>query len=155
MTALGLVLVVLGAGLLIAEAHVPSAGILGVGGAISLAAGALVLITGAGAGLIAAVIVAVVVGAAALGALLLAAPHVAATRRRRVRTGREAMVGHLGVVRSAEPKRVFVDGALWLARPVDSDDADEDLHEGDRVVVEGVTGLTLSVRKAEEWEVSQ
>jgi len=28
-----------------------------------------------------------------------------------------------------------------------------ELHEGDRVVVERVDGLTLCVRKAEEWEL--
>jgi membrane protein implicated in regulation of membrane protease activity len=28
------------------------------------------------------------------------------------------------------------------------------LHDGDRVVVERVSGLTLGVRKAEEWELN-
>jgi len=28
------------------------------------------------------------------------------------------------------------------------------LHEGDQVVVERVSGLTLCVRKAEEWELN-
>ena len=48
--------------------------------------------------------------------------------------------------------QVLVDGALWRARPswTDGDDA---LGEGDPVVVERVSGLTLSVRKAEDWEV--
>ena len=27
------------------------------------------------------------------------------------------------------------------------------LHQGDRVIVERLTGLTLSVRPAEEWEL--
>jgi membrane-bound serine protease (ClpP class) len=47
---------------------------------------------------------------------------------------------------------VFVDGALWRAR----DEWIEErgvLHEGDAVVVQGVRGLTLSVRRAEEWEL--
>jgi membrane protein implicated in regulation of membrane protease activity len=49
---------------------------------------------------------------------------------------------------------VFVDGALWRARRSwgEPDDA-VPLHDGDRVVVERVDGLTLSVRAAEEWEL--
>jgi membrane-bound serine protease (ClpP class) len=47
--------------------------------------------------------------------------------------------------------QVFVDGALWRARP-SWDDADG-LREGDQIVVERVQGLTLSVRRAEEWEL--
>jgi membrane-bound serine protease (ClpP class) len=48
--------------------------------------------------------------------------------------------------------QVFVDGALWRAR----DDWTEEcctLREGDVVVVQRVSGLTLSVRRAEEWEL--
>jgi membrane protein implicated in regulation of membrane protease activity len=46
---------------------------------------------------------------------------------------------------------VLVDGALWRARRSWADD-DEELGLGDPVVVERVSGLTLAVRKAEEWE---
>ena len=49
--------------------------------------------------------------------------------------------------------QVFVDGALWRARP-SWPDSDEPLTAGRRVVVEGVSGLTLAVRRAEEWEES-
>jgi membrane-bound serine protease (ClpP class) len=63
--------------------------------------------------------------------------------------------GVLGVVRSwTEPSgQVFVDGALWRARhewPLD----DDQLQEGDAVVVERVSGLTLCVRRADEWELT-
>jgi membrane protein implicated in regulation of membrane protease activity len=56
-------------------------------------------------------------------------------------------------VRSAlEPAgQVFVDGALWRARP--SWDESDHLREGDPVVVERVQGLTLCVRRAEQWEL--
>jgi membrane protein implicated in regulation of membrane protease activity len=47
--------------------------------------------------------------------------------------------------------QVFVDGALWRARP-SWPDAHEELAAGDAVVVERVSGLTLAVRRAEEWE---
>jgi membrane protein implicated in regulation of membrane protease activity len=47
--------------------------------------------------------------------------------------------------------QVFVDGALWRGRRSWADEEGE-LHEGDSVVVERVSGLTLAVRKAEDWE---
>jgi membrane-bound ClpP family serine protease len=150
--ALGLVLLGLGACLLIAEAHVPSSGVFGVGGGVALIAGAVLVLEGIGAGLWLIVGVALVTAAAVLGLVVVALPYATATRRRRVRGGAEGIVGHFGVVRSAgrAGDRVLVDGALWAAR---SSGGEESLHEGDRVVVEGVRGLTLSVRKAEEWEV--
>jgi membrane-bound serine protease (ClpP class) len=53
---------------------------------------------------------------------------------------------------------VAVDGALWRARrslgPADEDEDEvPELHAGDRIVVEHLNGLTLSVRPAEEWEL--
>ena len=45
--------------------------------------------------------------------------------------------------------QVFIDGALWRARPC----LEDDLTVGDQVVVERVNGLVLSVRRAEEWEI--
>jgi membrane protein implicated in regulation of membrane protease activity len=55
------------------------------------------------------------------------------------------------VIRSAPAPlgQVFVDGALWRARPC----MEDELSVGDPVVVERVNGLVLSVRRAEEWEV--
>jgi membrane protein implicated in regulation of membrane protease activity len=62
------------------------------------------------------------------------------------------MCGRSGTVRTwAGPDgQVLVDGALWRARP--SLPEEGSLHAGDEVVVERVSGLTLAVRKAEEWE---
>ena len=58
--------------------------------------------------------------------------------------------------RSAPPGtplgQVFLDGALWRARPWAGDEAA--LERGDPIVVERVDGLTLTVRRAEEWEVA-
>jgi len=47
----------------------------------------------------------------------------------------------------------FLYGALWRAEPSPIHDGAK-LHEGDRVVVERVNGLTLRVRRAEEWELN-
>jgi membrane-bound serine protease (ClpP class) len=73
-----------------------------------------------------------------------------------VRAGSEALHGRIGVVRgwSGAAGQVFVDGALWRARhtPLGADEGG--LREGDPVVVDSVSGLTLSVRRADEWELS-
>jgi membrane-bound ClpP family serine protease len=156
MVVLGVALVALGVVLFIVEAHVPTAGVLGAGAVASIVAGAVMLVAGAGAGAVVVAGVALAVAAIALTASLLAARRILAARRAHAHMGPEALVGHVGVVRSAhgDMARVFIDGALWRAQPLwlESDSA-EQLCEGDQVVVERVKGLTLGVRKADEWEV--
>jgi membrane-bound serine protease (ClpP class) len=153
-TALGIVLLLSGLALVVAEAHVPS-GVLGAAGAVVLVAGVAVLATAIGAN----PMVAVPVGAGLLLAAgawgVLAARSVSATRRARVRSGPEALSGRVGVVRAwSEPDgQVYVDGELWRARHSWGADEEADLHEGDAVVVERLAGLTLCVRRAEEWEL--
>jgi membrane-bound serine protease (ClpP class) len=137
---------------LVAEAHVPG-GVLGVAGGATLAGGAALAIAGAGGG--AAIVVGAVLGALAATGLWLAFAARKALEARRLRSvsGRDALAGRSGVVRSWQngDGQVFVDGALWRARP-SWPDSGERLAAGDAVVVERVTGLTLAVRKAEEWE---
>ena len=59
------------------------------------------------------------------------------SRRRRAVTGVEALIGKTAVVSS--PTQVRVAGELWEAR------SDHLLIPGDKVVVQGVEGLTLLV----------
>jgi membrane-bound ClpP family serine protease len=153
MVIVGIVLVLAGAGLLIAEAHLPTYGLLGLLGIVSLVAGGAIAVDASGGGVALILIVALVLALTAGVALFAAARGVAGVRGRRARTGVEALVGQVGVVRhELEPMgQVFVDGALWRARPCW--DEDDGLREGDPVVVERVQGLTLSVRRAEEWEL--
>lgn len=152
MVEVGVALVLVGVALLVAEAHVPS-GALGAAGGVALAAGAALAIAAAGAG--AAVVVAAVLAALAMagGWLLIATRKSLAVRRLRSASGREALSGRTGIVRSwnGEGGQVFVDGALWRARRSWPDDPAE-IGAGDAVVVERVSGLTLGVRRAEEWE---
>jgi len=154
MTALGFALLLVGAVLVVAEAHMPS-GIFGVSGGVSLIVGGVVVIAALGGGLALAIPVAVGLGAAAAAWTLLVTRQVASIRRRQVRTGREALCGRVGEVRQWQDGagRVFVDGALWRAREGLGPEEDAELHVGDRVVVEHVSGLTLGVRRAEEWEL--
>jgi membrane-bound ClpP family serine protease len=152
MVVVGIALLLVGAALLVAEAHLPS-GLLGAVGGISLAGGAALAIAGAGGGV-------AIVLAAMLAALVVAGAWVAIATRKglatlslRAASGREALSGRVGVVRSWDngSGQVFVDGALWRARHSWADDGEE-LGNGDTVVVERVSGLTLAVRRAEDWE---
>jgi membrane-bound ClpP family serine protease len=149
--ALGIALLCTGAGLLVAEAHVPSYGVLGLGGVVALVAGSVIAVEGSGGGTVVVLVVAALVALAALTLLGVVARAAVRAARPRARTGAEGLIGHVGVVRNAPAPlgQVFVDGALWRARPSLSDD----LETGDAVVVERVQGLVLSVRRAEEWEL--
>jgi membrane-bound ClpP family serine protease len=156
MTALGVSLMVLGAIVIMAEAHVPSLGLLGGPGVIALAVGAVLAVSGLGGGIALGVISALVLAGAGAAVLSVTITKGIAVRRRRIRAGPEQLIGHLGVVRNwrAPTGSVLVDGALWRARLSPSDDEERpELHEGDAVVVEQLDGLTLAVRPAEDWEL--
>jgi membrane-bound serine protease (ClpP class) len=153
-TALGFALLVMGSVLLVAEAHLPG-GVLGLGGAVALIAGGIIVIVMLGGGAALAVPVGVGLGVAACGWALVVGRKAAIARRARIQVGAEALCGRVGVVRwwSEPTGQVFVDGALWRARKGWAESDGEALREGDQVVVERVSGLTLSVRRAEEWEL--
>jgi membrane-bound ClpP family serine protease len=157
MTSLGLVLLVVGALVAIAEAHYPSHGIAGGLGVLVMAIGAVLAISGLGAGVLVGLLGGVVLAGAGAGAVALTVKRGMAVRQRRVCTGAEGIVGHLGVVRNWTDGTgsVALDGAVWRARrSITAGDEDvPELHEGDTVVVERLNGLTLSVRPAEEWEL--
>ena len=87
--------------------------------------------------------------------LLLLRRRILRPLRARPRTGSEALVGHVGVLHSngGPEMQVFIEGSLWRAAPSPIHEETE-LHDGDRVVVERVNGLTLCVRKAEVWELN-
>ncbi|MGH2851889.1 MAG: NfeD family protein [Solirubrobacteraceae bacterium] len=154
MTALGFVLLVIGALLVVAEAHAP-AGVFGVAGGLAVIAGGIVVIAALGGGAGLAVPVGVGLGTATGVWGLVATREARSVRRMRLRSGTEALCGRIGVLRNwTEPAgQVFVDGALWRARHEWAQAGAERLHEGDPVVVERVSGLTLSVRRAEDWEL--
>lgn len=156
MTALGVALLVIGAIVILVEAHVPSMGVLGGPGVVALGVGAVLAVSGLGGGIALGVVAGLLLAAVGFGALALSLRKGFAVRRRVIRSGPERLVGQLGVVRAwGEPTgKVLVDGALWRARRswAEEDDAAE-LHEGDPVVVERLDGLTLSVRRAEDWEL--
>jgi membrane-bound serine protease (ClpP class) len=155
MSALGAILVILGAALMVAEAHVPSHGALGAGAASALTAGVVLVLSGAGASAGAVVAAGVVVALAGVALAWLLLVKSLAARRLAVRSGPQALIGRVATVRSvpAPIGRVQLDGALWRARLWELEDEGVPVAEGSAVVVESIDGLTLTVRPAEEWEV--
>ena len=153
MTALTVALLVTGAALLVAEAHMASYGVLGVAGVCALAAGAVLAVDASGGSVLLALALAIPVALGLTALTLVAARQVLRTTRRRPATGAAGLVGRIGVVRrSVEPVGdVMIEGELWRARTSWTDEPAP--REGEHVVVEQVHGLTLSVRRAEEWEV--
>ena len=137
----GIVLLLLGVFLLVADVHVTSHGALTVSGLTSLVIGLLLLFHNAPSPYHTSVpLVASVAGA--LGAFwLFVMTKALGVRRRPVSVGPQTIVGEIGEVR--RNGFVFVHGELWRARPEDG----EPLAPGERVRVEDVDGLTLGVRR--------
>jgi membrane-bound serine protease (ClpP class) len=149
-TAAGILLLVLGVALIIAEAHLPTHGIVGGVGVLSLALSGLLLFNTDSDAYEVSVPVVIVV-AVLLGCfMVVAVQKVVQARRNPVITGWEEMIGAEGVVRDRiDPVgQVFVRGALWKASLADRANGAEDgaLERGVRVRVESVEGLTLRVR---------
>jgi membrane-bound serine protease (ClpP class) len=139
----GLVLLLLGVALLVAEAFLPTFGILGVGGLVAFALGGLFLFE-AGSGL--QLSRTLVLGTAGtVGAVMLViATLVARSQWRRPAMGAEGMIGAVGVVkrRLAPEGTVLVHGEYWTA-----ESGGEAVDEGERVQVTAVDGLRLRVRR--------
>jgi membrane-bound serine protease (ClpP class) len=152
---LGIMLVLVGAALLVAEAHLPSHGALGLGAATALAAGVVLALLGAGAAVGTVVAAGATVGVAGLAVVWLLVVKSLAAHRLAVRSGRRALIGRVATVRAvpAPIGRVALDGALWRARMWELEGDGVPVAEGSAVVIESIEGLTLTVRPAEEWEV--
>jgi membrane-bound serine protease (ClpP class) len=148
-------LLLVGAIVVMIEAHVPTLGVLGGPGVIALGVGAVLAISGLGGGIALGLIGALVLVAVGATVVAVSLRNGVAVRRRRISAGPENMIGHIGVVQtwSAGSGKVLVDGALWRARPSYSENQPPALTAGESVVVERRDGLTLAVRPAEEWEL--
>jgi len=138
------------------EAHVPTHGAIGGPAVLIAAAGLGLLVAGAGSGVALALAVGLTAALVGAGYLWVVVRKALAARRARVRSGAEGLVGRVGEVRAtpAPLGQVYLDGALWRARTWGLEERDEAvLERGDPIVVERVDGLTLTVRRAEDWEI--
>jgi membrane-bound serine protease (ClpP class) len=144
-TLVGILLLGLGIALIIAEAHLPTHGILGAAGVTALVVAGLVLYNTGTDELEVSVPAVIVTGLLLGGFIAFAVQRSVQASHRPVMTGWEEMVGAIGEVRDTlDPEgQVFVEGALWRARPADSTSR---ISYGYRVRVESVDGLTLIVR---------
>jgi membrane-bound serine protease (ClpP class) len=138
----GLALVFLGGALLVAEAFVPSFGILGVSGLASVALGSFMLFDVAGERLIVDRAIILTVMAVASALILAVGYLVVKTQHGRPTMGKEVLVGEIGrvVARIAPVGRVRVHGELWTA------ESDETIDVGEEVVIRQVEDLRLRVR---------
>jgi membrane-bound serine protease (ClpP class) len=156
-TLTGILLLVFGLAMIIAEAHLPTHGILGASGVAALIASGLLLYdTNTSAFEISPVVV-VVVGVLLGGSLAFAVERAVRARRQPKRTGWEEMIGAVGEVREPlDPVgQVFVQGALWRAQLTDGDSDRRELERGSRVRVESVEGLTLHVAPVAAEQVAE
>ncbi len=140
-------LIILAFALFVAEVFVSGFGVLGIGGAVSLILGGLLLTSTSNpefqvdrwliftvAGILAAFFIMI------MGAII-------RSRKAPAYMGAQALVGRQAVARSdIDPEGVvFLEGARWRART-----GKPPIKEGDQVIIREVEGLTLSVEKQED-----
>lgn len=136
----GLALLLLGLAFMIAEAFVPSFGVLGLGGAAAFVAGSLLLWDETGPGYD--VPLGLIIGFALASAVVLIglATLMARQRRQRLIGGAEKLLGTVAAVMPNDADRVWIHGESWRVH------ADRPLHPGEPVRVVGRDGLTLFVQ---------
>ena len=134
-------LVLLGMGLMIAEAHIGAFGAIGVGGVVAFVIGAVMMFPSGVPGLgLSPAVIATTVGVTA-SFFLLVLSMLLRSRRRSVITGKEALLGAEAQTISwdGQEGRIRVEGEVWRAR------AKASLQPGARVKVVGREGLVLIV----------
>ncbi|MDE0355160.1 MAG: nodulation protein NfeD [Deltaproteobacteria bacterium] len=142
----GLLLIGLGLCLLVAEAFLPSFGLLGISGVISLGLGSLLLFDVEGSDLsVDPSIILAAVGTLS-ACVLVVTVLVVKSQRRKATLGFEGLIGEFGEVRERLDLKgkVFVHGEVWNAV------GSERLQPGDRIEVVGHDGMILKVRRVEE-----
>lgn len=146
----GLLLLLVGIGMFIAEVYVTSYGMLGVGGAICFLVGGIILVDPStephyldpAMSVDLSLLIPLVVVMALI--CILIGYYVMRTQRSKIETGMEGMQGTVGEARSdisAEEGKVFIRGEHWKAV------SEESIPAGSKVEVIRVEGLLLHVKK--------
>jgi membrane-bound serine protease (ClpP class) len=146
-SAAGILLILLAAAFFAAEPFVMSHGALALAGAACFVIGSLMLFDPAGPGYQVSLWVALAIAATFFGVIVLAVAKIIQARRRPAATGREELIGQVGIVRQPlDPTGlIFVHGELWQART-----QGERLERGTPVRVNAIEeGLMLDVSRAE------
>ncbi|MDP3852558.1 MAG: nodulation protein NfeD [Phenylobacterium sp.] len=141
----GLALILVGIGLMTAEAFAPSFGILGIGGAAAFLLGGMILIDTDAPGFGLSLPLVAGLAAASLAFTLLVLRLALTSRARRIVSGREEMIGCPGVVQDWGDGAgfVFAHGERWRAVSA------APLRPGDRIRTVGIENLTLTVTPEE------
>ncbi|KPK88819.1 MAG: serine protease [Deltaproteobacteria bacterium SM23_61] len=139
----GILLILLGVFLFIAEIKITSYGLLSVGGVVSLALGSIMLFDSPLPFLRASLMVIIPTVLAAAGFFIFAVTMTIKAHMAKPATGKEGLLGEVGKVttRIAPEGKVFVHGELWNAY------ADEIIEEGQKVRVVKAEGLWVKVEK--------
>jgi membrane-bound serine protease (ClpP class) len=141
----GLALIGLGVALLVTEFFTGASGVLGTGGLVAFVAGSIMLIDTDASSY--AIPLPLVGGVALVGAagLLVVGRLAYLARRRPIVSGREYLIGAIGVVLDVEgDSYVRVQGETWKVR------SGRVLRAGERVRVTGIEGLVLEVEPEEK-----
>lgn len=140
----GLLLILLAIGMFIAEIKVHSAGLLTIGGVVSMSLGSLMLIESPGPFLRISYSVIITAVLATAAFFLFAVGAGLRAQRRKPSTGREGLVGERGTATTdiGPAGQVFIHGELWSVSSKDR------ISKGEEVEVVRVEGLKLEVRRA-------
>ena len=142
----GLLLILLGIALLIGEAFLPSFGVLGIGGAIALGLGSLLLFDTGSSDLAVdrSIIFTAVVTLSAF--ILLVGYLVFRSQKKKPTMGLEGLLGEIGEVKvTLNPSgKIFVHGEYWNA------EGNEEIAVGAKVQVVGFERMSLKVKKLSE-----
>ncbi|AHK78765.1 serine protease [Ectothiorhodospira haloalkaliphila] len=145
----GLALIILGIAFMIAEAFLPSFGILGIGGVAAFVFGSIILVDETNLH----ISIPLIGGTALVSAVFFiwVMSKLMNLRRKQVTTGREELIGAQGQALKDFSKgagRVWVHSESWLAQSRVA------ISKGDAVRVTGMDGLTLTVEPVSDQETS-
>ncbi len=141
----GFALLLLGIAFMIIEAFISSFGILGIGGVIAFAAGSILLLDTGTPGFSIAWWLILFMSLISIGFFLLIASLAIRSQKKKIVSGREALIGMEGEVLEYMDKQLMVriQGEIWQAH------ADKVLHPGQRIRITKVSGLLLTVEPTE------
>lgn len=139
----GLLLILLAICFLLAEIKIVSHGMLTIAGIVSLIFGSLILYDDSDPALRVSWSVIAVAAGALVGFSLLAVSRVIKAHKIKPTTGREGLLGEIGraLTEMTPEGKVFVRGEYWDAR------CDHSVGRGDRIMVTGVEGMQLTVKR--------
>jgi membrane-bound serine protease (ClpP class) len=140
----GLALIILGMAFMISEAFIPSFGSLGIGGIVAFAIGSLILIDDESLRIPTSLIISTTAVSAVF--LLLLMGRVLTIRKKKVRTGAEALIGMIGEASDDfdGEGRIWLLGESWQAKSSDT------IRKGEKVRITSRNGLELTVESLKE-----